>query len=181
MIHRILHLGEKKLRQVSEEVTKVDDDLRQFVKDMFETMVAAKGVGLAAPQLGVNKRLFVIEIENKHFVFINPKIVRAVGKENFEEGCLSIPGLRENVQRSALVIAAPLDLDGNLSKFDAEGLRARAIQHELDHLDGVLFIDRISKARRFQLKRELERIEAGLPPENEEKTEEEEEETAENE
>ncbi|RCK80004.1 MAG: Peptide deformylase [Candidatus Ozemobacter sibiricus] len=161
MKRRILHYGEEPLRQESKPVTTIDDDLRALVKDMFETMYQAHGVGLAAPQVGVNLRLFLIDTGNAPMVFINPEIVKTSGKEICEEGCLSFPGLREKVERPARVIARATDLEGKEFEVQADGLLARAIQHELDHLDGVLFIDRISKARRIQLKRDLERIAAG--------------------
>jgi len=162
MIRRIFRLGSKELREVAKPVSEIDDELRELVKDMFETMTDAKGVGLAATQVGIPKRLFVLEIENRPMVFINPRIIKAVGKEPAEEGCLSLPGLRENVTRAHIVVAEATDLSGKQFKVNAEGLFARAIQHELDHLEGILFIDRISKARKLQIKRQLERIEAGL-------------------
>ncbi len=161
MKRRILHFGEEPLREESKPVTTVNDELRVLVKDMFETMYQANGVGLAAPQVGVNLRLFLIDTGNAPMVFINPEIVKATGKEAAEEGCLSFPGLREKVERPARVVARATDLDGNGFEVQAEGLLARAIQHELDHLDGILFVDRISKARRLQIKRDLERIAAG--------------------
>lgn len=169
MKRRILHYGEEPLRQESKPVTAIDDDLRVLVKDMFETMYHAHGVGLAAPQVGVNLRLFLIDTGNAPMVFINPEIVKASGKEVADEGCLSFPGLREKVERAARVVARATNLEGKEFEVQAEGLLARAIQHELDHLDGVLFIDRISKARRIQLKRDLERIAAGesLDPDDE--------------
>ncbi|MBF0499568.1 MAG: peptide deformylase [Candidatus Riflebacteria bacterium] len=161
MIHRILHLGEEALRRDSEPITAIDDKLRVLVVDMFETMHKARGVGLAAPQIGINKRLMIIDVDEHPLVFINPEIIRKSGKETCEEGCLSLPGLRENVSRATKVLANAIDLDGKSFEIEAEGLLARAIQHEIDHLDGVLFIDRISKARRIQIKRDLERLEAG--------------------
>lgn len=161
MIRRVLHLGEEKLRELSEEITTVDDELRALVKDMFETMYKNNGVGLAAPQVGVSRRLFVIDTGDSPMVFINPEIVSQSGKETCEEGCLSLPGLRENVVRAKRIVGRATDLDGKRFEIEAEGLMSRAFQHELDHLDGVVFIDRISKARRLQIRQELSIIEAG--------------------
>lgn len=172
MIRKIFHYGEDVLREVAEPVTKIDDQLKQVISDMFETMIQAKGLGLAAPQVGIKQRFFIIDYDEKKWIFINPKILKAIGKENAEEGCLSLLGLRETVQRASKVICRATDLDGGDFEVEATGLMARAIQHELDHLDGVLFVDRISKARRFQLKRDLERIAAGETLETEDDDEE---------
>jgi peptide deformylase len=128
---------------------------------MFETMNEAKGVGLAAPQVGVNLRLAIIDIGDDPLVLINPRIIKGSGKETGDEGCLSFPGLTEKVERAKKVVAEATDIDGSRYEIEAEGLLARAIQHELDHLDGVLFIDRISKARKLQIKHELEMIKNG--------------------
>lgn len=161
MLHRILHLGEEQLRKESEPVKKIDDSIVQLVKDMFETMKKANGVGLAAPQIGVNLRVAVIAPGDNPFVIINPRIIKTSGTESCEEGCLSLPGLREKVKRSARVVVEALNLEGEVYEIEADGLVGRAIQHEIDHLDGVLFIDRISRARRLQIKHELEIIKAG--------------------
>lgn len=161
MVYRVLHYGEEPLRNDSEPVSEINDDIRRLVEDMFETMYASNGVGLAAPQIGKNIRLAIIDIGEDPLVFINPEIIKATGKETCDEGCLSFPGLSEKVQRATRVIARATDLDGQDFEIEAEGLLARAIQHELDHLDGVLFIDRISKARRLQIKHELELIQDG--------------------
>ncbi len=167
MQRRILHYGEEPLREDSRDVSEINDEIRILVKDMFETMYKSNGVGLAAPQVGVNLRVFIIDVGNQPLVFINPRIVKSSGKECAEEGCLSFPGLREKVERAQRVTARATDLEGGEFEVQAEGLMARAIQHELDHLDGVLFVDRISKARRLQIKRELELLAAGgsLEPE----------------
>ena len=161
MKYRVLHYGEEPLRAESEPVTEINDDIRRLVDDMFETMNEAKGVGLAAPQVGVNLRLAVIDIGDDPMVLINPRILRSSGKETCDEGCLSLPGLTEKVERAKKVVAEATDIDGSVYEIEAEGLLARAIQHELDHLDGVLFIDRISKARKLQIKHELEMIKNG--------------------
>ncbi|GAB4270851.1 MAG: peptide deformylase [Candidatus Rifleibacteriota bacterium] len=161
MIYRILHYGEEPLREESKPVNKIDNDLKRLIEDMFETMYTSNGVGLAAPQIGKNIRLFVIDTGEDPLVFINPEIIKSYGKEICDEGCLSFPGLSEKVQRATKVIARATDEEGNDYELEAEGLLARAIQHELDHLNGILFIDRISKARRLQIKHELELIQQG--------------------
>ncbi|MEW6712560.1 MAG: peptide deformylase [Candidatus Riflebacteria bacterium] len=161
MVYRVLHYGEEPLRNESQPVEKIDNDIRRLVEDMFETMYASNGVGLAAPQIGKNIRLAIIDTGENPLVFINPEIVKSSGKEICDEGCLSFPGLSEKVQRATRVVARATNLEGQKFEIEAEGLLARAIQHELDHLDGVLFIDRISKARRLQIKHDLELIQEG--------------------
>lgn len=161
MVYRILHYGEEPLREDSQPITEINDDIRRLVEDMFETMYSSNGVGLAAPQIGQNLRLFIIDVGEDPLIFINPEIIKKTGKEICDEGCLSFPGLTEKVQRALKVVARATDIDGTNYEIEAEGLLARAIQHELDHLDGVLFIDRISKARKLQIKHELELIQEG--------------------
>lgn len=161
MIYRILHIGEEPLRATSEPVTVIDDDLRRLVEDMFETMYQANGCGLAAPQIGKNIRMAIVDIGENPLVLINPEVLSTCGKQEGDEGCLSLPGLRERVTRPASLRVEFTDLDGERYEVEAEGLMARAILHEIDHLDGVLFIDRISRARRKQIKHEIERLEAG--------------------
>lgn len=159
---RILHIGEETLRAPSEPVKEINDDLRQLVKDMFETMYQANGVGLAAPQVGRNLMLFIVDTDGKSpMVFINPRITKTSGKEVCEEGCLSIPGFREDVQRAKKVICRATDVDGQDYEVEAEGLMSRAIQHEFDHLEGVLFVDRISKARKMQIRDVIDRLNHG--------------------
>jgi peptide deformylase len=161
MKYRILHYGEDELREVSAPVKEINDELRQLVEDMFETMYSANGVGLAAPQIGKNIRMVIIDIGEDPMVLINPEILKKSGKETCDEGCLSLPGLTEKVERATSVVAEFTDLDGERYEIEAEGLLARAIQHELDHLEGVLFVDRISKARKLQIKNELEILKSG--------------------
>lgn len=172
MVYRVLHYGEEPLRNESQPVEKIDNDIRRLVEDMFETMYASNGVGLAAPQIGKNLRLAIIDTGENPLVFINPEIVKSSGKEVCDEGCLSFPGLSEKVQRASRVVARATNLEGQEFEIEAEGLLARAIQHELDHLDGVLFIDRISKARRLQIKHDLELIQEGHSLLEEEESEE---------
>ncbi|MFU8802799.1 MAG: peptide deformylase [Bradymonadaceae bacterium] len=140
-------------------VDTVDGGIRQLVDDMAETMYDAPGIGLAAPQIGVDKRITVIDVAHRDeekdlHVFINPEIIDREGKILWEEGCLSIPGIYEKVQRSEKVVVRALDRDGNPFELEAEEILAVALQHEIDHLDGVLFLDHLSHLkRRLALKR----------------------------
>ncbi|KPK83238.1 MAG: hypothetical protein AMS25_00435 [Gemmatimonas sp. SM23_52] len=147
-------LGDPVLRQRAEAVEQVDGDIRRLVEDMFETMYAAEGIGLAAPQVGVSKRLFVMDIrdpEAEPQAVVNPVIVEHSGSERGEEGCLSLPGLYGVVERSAQIVMEGLDPDGKPIRIDASGLLARCIQHEIDHVDGILYIDRLSPIKRKML------------------------------
>lgn len=140
-----------------------DEELRKLAADMVETMYAAPGVGLAAPQVGVEKRLAVVDVsvgeeKGKLVVMVNPEIVSEEGRDRDIEGCLSIPGVLEKVTRPLKLRLRALDLDGNGFELDAEGLEARAIYHEIDHLNGVLFTDRLRGLRREKAKRMLRRL-----------------------
>ena len=148
-VKRILKYGEQPLRERSKEVTKVSKKIQDLVHDMLETMYSANGVGLAAPQIGVNLRIFVIDVstENEPMnprVFINPKIIKKSGSITSQEGCLSFPEVYTEVTRAEYVMVKAIDLKGKSFVLEAgEGtLLARAIQHEFDHLEGVLFVDR---------------------------------------
>lgn len=144
-----LHLlGSPVLRQRSPELKVVDDSVRRLIDDMFETMEAAHGVGLAANQVGVSRRVAVVDADGHRFAMVNPVIVEAEGRSTAEEGCLSVPEIFGDVTRPERVVLEALDRDGNPFRLEADGLTARAIQHEIDHLDGVLFIDRISRLKR---------------------------------
>jgi peptide deformylase len=146
---RPLHLlGSPPLRERSSEVIAVDEDARRFIDDLFETMDAAKGVGLAANQVGVTTRIAVVDADGHRFAMVNPVIVAQEGKDIAEEGCLSIPDLYADVTRSTRVTLEALDRDGSPFRLEAEGLEARVIQHEIDHLDGILFVDRLSPLKR---------------------------------
>jgi len=128
--------------------------LRQFAEDMFETMYAAEGVGLAAPQVGISKRLFVMDIGNSEAeprAVVNPVIVEREGSEREDEGCLSLPGLFGAVDRAQSIVMDGLDLDGQPIRIEANDLLARCIQHEIDHVDGILFIDHLSPIKRRML------------------------------
>jgi peptide deformylase len=153
-IRTILHYPDKRLRTPGEPVTRFDDELRALIDDMAETMYAAPGVGLAAPQIGVNKRLYIIDTASGEDepsdlrVFINPEIIATEGELLFEEGCLSFPGVREEIKRYERVTVRALDEKGEPFELEADGLLAIAIQHEGDHLDGKLMIDRMSILRK---------------------------------
>jgi peptide deformylase len=147
-----LHLlGSPVLRQHSAEVKTVDDEVRRLVNDLYETMDAARGVGLAANQVGVARRVAVVDADGDRFAMIDPTIVEAEGRATAEEGCLSIPDIYADVTRPERVIVEAFDVDGNRYRREATGLKARAIQHEIDHLDGILFLDHLSLMRRQML------------------------------
>jgi len=153
-LRNIIKLPDPRLRLVSEPVKSVDDDLRRLVEDMFETMYEAPGIGLAAIQVGVPQRVVTLDLAKKDEpndprVFINPEVVwRSDDKCKHEEGCLSIPEYYEEVERPDKVKVRYLDLDGQAQEIDAEGILATCLQHEIDHLNGVLFIDYLSKLKR---------------------------------
>jgi peptide deformylase len=157
----ILQLPDKRLRLVSEPVAKIDGEVKKLVADMFETMYAAPGVGLAAVQVGVPKRIVTIdatrgEEEKRPVALINPEIIWTSDETNLhEEGCLSIPEFTDEVERPARVKARFLDLEGRTIEVEAEGLFARVLQHEIDHINGVLFIDHLSKLKRSRVEKKF--------------------------
>ena len=136
------------LREVTRPVGAVTDELRRLAADMFETMYAAKGIGLAAPQVGRRERLFVVDVEGAKHVLIDPEILLAEGAEVGEEGCLSIPDVYGDVERATRVVMRATNLEGQRFDLDATDLLARCLQHELDHLNGKLFIDYLSLLKR---------------------------------
>lgn len=147
-----LHLlGSPVLREQSKPVTVWDDELRRFIADLFETMYAARGVGLAANQVGSARRVAVVDADGQKLVLVNPRIVEASGKGIAEEGCLSIPDLYADVTRPDRVVLEALDQDGKPYQRELTGLPARAVQHEIDHLDGILFLDHLSLLKRKRL------------------------------
>ena len=156
--------GEAVLEQVAEPVTEFDTpELRELIADMWETMYAAKGVGLAAPQIGLGKRISVIDIsvgedETKKIVIINPEITLKEGKQTGEEGCLSIPGFREPVTRANKVVVRACDEKGDAFDLCGEELLARAILHEVDHLNGILFINHLSTLKRDIIRRKIKKL-----------------------
>jgi peptide deformylase len=153
-VREIIKLPDKRLRLVSDPVKRIDAGVRKLIEDMFETMYAAPGIGLAGIQVGVAKRVIIMDLSKKEDarkpeVFINPEITWASEeKSTYEEGCLSIPEYYEEVERPAAVKGKYLDLEGKSREIEATGLLATCLQHEIDHLNGVLFIDHISKLKR---------------------------------
>lgn len=160
MIRTILTYPNPELKKKSAAVTIITDATRDLVRDMAETMYDAPGVGLAAPQIGVHQRVIVIDVSGRDeqpdlIVAINPAIIHAEGETYEEEGCLSVPQYAANVRRHAQVVVKGLDPEGNEQTWRAEGLLAIAFQHEIDHLDGILFIDHLSPLKRDLFKRKL--------------------------
>lgn len=152
-------LGEEVLRRKAQPVAEIDDRIRELVREMFDTMVEYDGVGLAAPQVGQSIRLFVIKVDDGvERTFINPQIV-ATSQETcgYEEGCLSIPKSWENVTRPERVTVQALNVRGRRFTLEADGLLARAIQHEYDHLEGILFIDRIDPAKKAKIEERFQK------------------------
>ena len=158
----ILEFPDPRLRTVAKPVEKVDDELRKLIDDMFETMYACPGIGLAATQVDVHQRLIVMDLsedQTQPRVFINPEITPLTDEvAPYEEGCLSVPGFYEKVQRPARVHIKALDRDGNTFEEEADELLAPCIQHEIDHLDGKLFVDYVSRLKRDRIKKKLEKI-----------------------
>lgn len=154
----ILHYPDVRLKKVAAPVSTFDDNLRKLAADMAETMYAAPGVGLAATQVDVHKRLVVIDIseeKNALLVLVNPEIVERDGLRLGEEGCLSVPGIYDKVERAEHVVARYQDLDGKSREISAEGLLAVCIQHELDHLDGKVFVQYLSQLKQTRIKSKL--------------------------
>ena len=166
----ILHFPDPRLRLKAEPVVQVDNQVRQMVKDMFETMYDAPGIGLAATQVNIQLEIIVIDVsENKDepICLINPKIVNQVGQEEMQEGCLSVPGFYENVKRAEQVTIQALNEQGESFEIEADGLLAVCIQHEMDHLQGKLFVDYLSPLKRQRIKKKLEKLEkSGELPKN---------------
>ena len=144
-LRNIRKIGDTVLRQECRKVEKIDNRLLTLIEDMIDTMYDADGVGLAAPQVGILKRLFVIDIGDGPLVFINPEILETSGSQTGEEGCLSVPGRDEEVTRANYVKARALNEKGEEFEIEGEELLARAILHEYDHLDGTLFVDKLEK------------------------------------
>lgn len=170
-IREIVHMGDPVLRAEAQEVTAFDDDLRALVRDMFETMYHADGIGLAAPQIGLSKRVIVVDLrrrdededdrEPERVALVNPKVVwSSDSTEKQSEGCLSIPGLEEVVERPVSVRVEGRDPEGNEVVIEADELFARALQHEIDHIDGILFLDRVSPLKRRMLLKKWRKLEA---------------------
>ena len=156
----ILKFPDPRLRTRAEPVTEFDDALRQLVADMFETMYEAPGIGLAATQVDVHKRLLVMDVsedKSRPMVLINPEILDAEGEEEMDEGCLSVPGYYETVRRAEKVRVRALNEHGESFEIEADGLEAVCIQHEMDHLEGKLFVDYLSSLKRDRIRKKLEK------------------------
>jgi peptide deformylase len=157
-LRTILHFPDPRLRRRAEHVAEVNDDIRQLVTDMAETMYDAPGIGLAAIQINEPWRVVVIDIteqRNRLMVFINPEILAREGEQVFEEGCLSVPGVFDDVKRAAHVKVRALDRDGRPFEIETDGLLATCIQHEIDHLDGKVFVDYLSRLKQGRIQKKL--------------------------
>jgi peptide deformylase len=157
----ILHFPDPRLRKRAVPVDKVDDEIRRLVDDMFETMYDAPGIGLAATQVNVQRQVIVIDVSENNdqpLVFINPEILDREGEEEMQEGCLSVPGYFESVRRADRVRVRALDRNGEPFELETDGLLAVCIQHEMDHLDGKLFVDYLSPLKRNRIQKKLEKL-----------------------
>ncbi len=162
-IHEVLKFPDPVLAKPGAQVTVFDAKLKTLVEEMFDSMYAAQGIGLAAPQIGISQRITVIDCSFKKrpeekIVLINPRILERKGKQVEEEGCLSLPEIREKVARAEWVKVQAQDAIGNLIEVEGDELLARAMQHEIDHLDGILFIDRLSRLKRDLVLRKIKKL-----------------------
>ncbi len=160
---KIVHYPEPVLLSVGKPVENFDENLKKLVDDMFETMYSAKGVGLAAPQVAVSNRLFVMdcsggEDESEKIALINPEIIHVEGEQYGDEGCLSFPGLYQKVQRSLRAVVRAQDVEGNDFELEVEDLAARCVLHETDHCDGIVFLDRMTALKRQLAKQKIKRL-----------------------
>jgi peptide deformylase len=161
-ILNILHFPDPRLRNKAKPIAAVTETHRVLAADMLETMYAAPGIGLAATQVGVDQRLIVVDVSDKGDapqVFLNPELLSKEGTEVMQEGCLSVPGVYEDVERAERVRVRAMGLDGQTREFDADGLLAVCIQHEIDHLDGKLFVDYLSDLKRRRIRKRIEKEE----------------------
>ncbi len=162
-VRPIVIFGDPVLREVSEKVEKFDSELKNLVSDLMDTLKEAQGLGLAAVQIGITKRVFIVDlsavdITEKLRLFVNPEILETTDESEYEEGCLSFPGIYQKITRPAKVKVKAFDIDGNEFELNAEGLAARAILHEYDHLDGKLYIDLMSTMTKTMLKGRLKKL-----------------------
>ncbi|UCF77968.1 MAG: peptide deformylase [Candidatus Eiseniibacteriota bacterium] len=160
----VVKYGDPSLKRRASEIQEIDDSVRKLASEMFAALEASRGVGLAAPQLGVSLRLIVLSIPREDetrwkCAIVNPEFVSKRGTVTSEEGCLSVPGVYEDISRAEEVRVRGLDLEGKEIVVEGKGLLARAIQHEMDHLDGLLIIDRLSSAKRHALQKKLRELE----------------------
>lgn len=156
----VLHFPDERLRTLAQPVGSVTPEIKQLVKDMFDTMYAAPGIGLAATQVNVHKQIIVMDLSEDRsnpLCFINPEILESSGSASGEEGCLSVPGAYDNVERAERIKVRALDGNGEGFELEAEGLLAVCIQHEMDHLQGKLFIDYLSALKRQRLKKKMQK------------------------
>jgi peptide deformylase len=163
MIYPIVKYGDSVLEKPAEKVTVFDEELKKLIEDMFESMYAARGVGLAAPQIGIPRRIAVVDVTFKEdpdaqLVLINPEIIHKEGRHTQSEGCLSIPDFRENVNRAKVATVRAQDVNGKLFEKTGDDLLARAFQHETDHLNGKLYISHISALKRDLIKRKIRKL-----------------------
>ena len=161
-IRKIIYLPDPRLRQVSAPIIEFNDELQTLIDDMFETMYAVRGVGLAAPQIGINLRLSVVDVvgdksPDNQYVLINPEITQASGELEYQEGCLSVPGAYDTVRRAEKVIMRAQDRQGNVYEKAADGLLGECFQHEIDHLNGKLFVDLLSPLKRKLARKKMDK------------------------
>jgi peptide deformylase len=162
-IYEVVKYPDPVLAKRGEDITEFGEELKTLADDMFESMYAAQGIGLAAPQIGLSKRITVIDVSFKKepadkLVLVNPEIIEREGKQFEEEGCLSLPEIREKVHRAAKVKVRAQNVQGEWFEVEGEELLSRALQHEIDHLDGVLFIDRLSRLKRDLVHRKIKKM-----------------------
>lgn len=161
-ILQILHYPDERLHTIARPVATVDDSTRRLISDMAETMYAAPGIGLAATQVDVHQRVIVIDVSETHdqlLALINPEIIRADGRAEHEEGCLSVPGIYDRVTRAEQITVRALDRDGKSFTLDAAGLLAVCIQHEMDHLQGKVFVEYLSRLKQNRIRQKLKKRE----------------------
>jgi peptide deformylase len=162
-IHEVIKYPNPVLAKRGEPVTVFDAELKQFVDEMFDSMYAAQGIGLAAPQISISKRIAIVDVSfqknpKEKIVLINPEIIEREGRQVEEEGCLSLPDIREKVSRAEWVKVRAQDVTGKWVEVEGEELLARALQHEIDHLDGILFIDHLSRLKRDLVLRKIKKL-----------------------
>lgn len=167
MVREILIWPHPVLKQKGQPVARVDDDIRTLIKDMFDSMYDADGVGLAAPQLGVLKNIIVLDTtprqpDSKAVAMVNPEILELIGKLTYKEGCLSIPGEAEDVERAAEVVVRYQDEQGQVQTLRADGLLSVAIQHETDHLKGTVFVDHVSSLKRELIRKRMKKLQTTI-------------------
>ncbi len=161
-ILEVLHIPDNRLRKIAQPISNIDDSIRELASDMLETMYAENGIGLAATQVNVQKRLVVIDLsteQSNHRVLINPEILSSSGTEEMQEGCLSVPDIFETVERPETITVRYQNLDGEIIEESVDGLYAVCIQHEIDHLNGRLFIDYLSPLKRNRILKKFEKQE----------------------